>query len=386
MGRNLPRQQCETNSRVPTVKVIDQLLNTNPFDFNEKNRDLFLLSLRECAAHHYENNAKFRHFWDMAKLKPEQIQSEEDVAKIPPLLVTLFKEFEWISCPKDEVVLTLGSSGTTGQRSIMHLDLPSLNRVKRAAYKIHESLGMTSDKDYHYLCFTYDPKVANDLGTAFTDELLTSFTGKKEVYYALQFDPTIKDFKLDKEAVAQKLIEYSKGQTPVRILGFPAFLYQIVEEFNLRLELPEDSWIQTGGGWKNHSDQVISKHEFAQVMYERLGIFPENIRDMFGMIEHGIPYVDFQDGEFRIPNYSRVLIRDPHSLELLPNGEVGLAQFICSYNSSYPVVSVLTTDWARVLSPNKNHPAKRLEIIGRAGVKKHRGCAITALKHLEVQS
>lgn len=362
------------------MSAIEYLLTTNPFDFCEENKKLFRESIRECAQIHYDNNTHFRYFWDLAQIRPSEIKTEADLMRIPPILVTLFKEYEWLSCSREQIALTLGSSGTTGQRSLMHLDQGSLGRVKKLAYEIHKYLGMTSDKAYHYLCFTYDPAIANDLGTAFTDELLTNFTAKKDVYYALEYDESIKDFKLNKQKVAQKLIDYAKGDIPVRILGFPAFLYQIVKEYKLSIKLPPDSWIQTGGGWKNHSDETISKSEFRKLMQSSLGIPESNTRDMFGMVEHGIPYVDFEDGEFRIPNYARVFIRDPYTMKVVPDGEIGLAQFVCSYNTSYPTLSILTTDWARVLPATINHPAQRLEILGRAGVKKHKGCAITALE------
>ena len=364
------------------TRQIDLLLESNPFEFSDETSAKFLASIRETALKHYDGNSFFQSLWQRQGIHPQDIRNEGDIERMPMIMVNIFKEQELISCPKNDIQLTLGSSGTGGQRSLMHLDQGSLDRVKKLAYRIHQELGITSDKKYNYLCFTYDPKIANDLGTAFTDELLTSFTGINEVYYAIQYNEMKKDFELNENAVVEKLKEFSQSDLPLRILGFPAFLYKIIVDHNLHLKLPTDSWLQTGGGWKNHSDEEISKYEFRSFIEERLGIVQANIRDLFGMVEHGIPYVDCENGFLRVPNYARVLIRDPKSLEVLPIGEVGLIQFICSYNTSYPSMSLLTTDWGRVTYANDSLGGLLLEIKGRAGINKHKGCAIKASEML----
>ncbi len=355
----------------------EQLLNTDPFLFSEANRALFLESLRETANIHYDGNGFIKYLWDKNNFKPEDIISEKSLEDMPYTLVNLFKHHELLTGTHEDIALTLGSSGTGGQRSLIYLNQDSLDRVKKLAYTIHESLGMTSTKKYNYLCFTYDPAVANDLGTAFTDELLTSFTGIEEVFYTFKHDGN--DFYFDEEGTVAKLKEFSKSEYSIRILGFPAFLYKIIQKYNLKLNLGEDSWVQTGGGWKGEADKEIDKASFRELISSSLGIPKENIRDLFGMVEHGIPYVDCSDGHLRIPNYARVLIRDPKTLSVLPNGEVGLIQFICSYNTSYPAISLLTTDWGVKYSDDYS---EYLEIKGRAGMTKNKGCAIKAAQML----
>src|SRR5690606_12337669 len=115
-------------------------------------------------------------------------------------------------------------SGTGGQKSVQFLSEESLLNVKKLAFIIHEKLGITSEKKYNYLCFTYDPRVANDLGTAFTDELLTNFTDKNEVYYAIQWSESTKEFKLNEEGTLAALARFSESPYSCRILGFPALL------------------------------------------------------------------------------------------------------------------------------------------------------------------
>lgn len=357
---------------------IHSLLNSNPFDFSDKNKELFLASLRECAEVHYSGCDYFKFLWDKNKISPNEIKTEEDLEKMPYIMVNLFKTHELRTGPKDDIVLTLGSSGTGGQRSLIYLNQASLDNVVKLAFNIHKELGITSDKKYNYLCFTYDPKVANDLGTAFTDELLTSFTGKGEVFYTFQHDGN--DFFFDEQGTVEALKRFEKSNLSTRILGFPAFLYQILDKYKLKLTLGEDSWVQTGGGWKGQADKEIPKSEFRDFVAKQLGLPAENIRDLFGMVEHGIPYVDYTDGKLRIPNYARVLIRDPETLKVLPDGEKGLIQFICTYNTSYPSMSLLTTDWG--VKHKCSELGSVLEILGRAGISKNKGCAIKAAEML----
>lgn len=361
----------------------DALLASNPFDFTEDGKKLFLKSFKENALHHYEKHEFTKKLWDKLGFHPEHLKTEEDLARVPGTMVHLFKEHELCSVPREDLVLILTSSGTGGQKSQQFLNQESLDNVKKLALKIHQSLGMADTREYNYLCFTYDPAVANDLGTAFTDELLTNFTGKKEVYYAIQFDSLKNDFVLNEEGVVSTLKRFASSGIPTRILGFPAFLYEIIINYDLRLNLGPDSWLQTGGGWKGKADKEIPKKDFRQFITERLGIPGAHQRDLFGMVEHGIPYVDCERGNLHIPNYSRVFVRSPYDLSLKKKGERGLLHFLCTYNFSYPAPSLLTTDYGRIGECDCRLGGDILILEGRAGVSKHKGCALKALELLE---
>jgi phenylacetate-coenzyme A ligase PaaK-like adenylate-forming protein len=74
------------------------------------------------ASHHFEHNLIFRKFWQEKNLHPLQIKTEQDMEKVPGMLVSLFKEFDFYSVPSEDIILTLTSSGTGGQKSIQRLD------------------------------------------------------------------------------------------------------------------------------------------------------------------------------------------------------------------------------------------------------------------------
>lgn len=358
----------------------DLLLQSDPFEFSDESGQLFIESFRENALFHYKNHDFTKKLWDFFQFHPEKILIEEDLKDIPYTMVHLFKEHEFCSVPRDQIELTLTSSGTGGQKSVQYLSRKSLDNVKKLALNIHKSLGMVTENTYNYLCFTYDPHKASDLGTAFTDELLTNFTKKNEVYYAIEWREDKNKFELNEEGVLAALKRFEKSELPCRILGFPALLYNLILKYDIKANLGPNSWLQTGGGWKNYEDKEISKKDFRKFIADRLGIPESHQRDLFGMVEHGIPYVDCEMGNLHIPNYARVFIRDPKTLKILPEGDIGLAHFLCSYNFSYPAMSLLTTDYASIGSCSCRIGGKVLELKGRAGVSKHKGCAITALE------
>lgn len=368
--------------RYMTIKT-DKLLESDPFLFSPENRSLFVESFKENALFHYEHHEFTRKFWDKMGFHPEQIKSEADLMNVPGTMVHLYKEHEFCSVPRSELVLTLTSSGTGGQKSHQFLNEKSLDNVKKLAFNIHDALGMSSKKKYNYLCFTYDPTIANDLGTAFTDELLTNFTNKNEVYYAIQFDKEKNDFVLNEEGVIDALKRFQASEFSTRILGFPALLFEMIEKYNIQVNLGEDSWLQTGGGWKGKADKEIPKKDFRIFIEKRLGIPQENQRDLFGMVEHGIPYVDCQKGNLHIPNYARVYVRSPKDLKVLNKNERGLIHFLCTYNFSYPAPSLLTTDYGRIGSCDCGIGGDILILEGRAGISKHKGCALKALELIE---
>lgn len=356
----------------------------NAFEHDSHSEVLFDKAMNETMQWHLKRCADFRLFMreqgftDPTGLKPEDY---------PPLLVTIFKQFSLTSVTKKQVKLELTSSGTGGRKSAIILDNRSYKRILKIVDSVFTSLGMAYPDKVNYICFTYDPKVAGNVGTAFSDKTLTRITGKRAVYYCIKWSESAKDFVFDLESTVKKFIQFSKRPEPIRILGFPAYLWQVcneLEQKNIKLDFDKNSFIITGGGWKMHKDQEVTKEYFKQRVESVLGIPSKNIRDIFGMVEHGIPYADCEYGKLHVPVFARVQTVDPETLFPLKEGQEGLLKLMTPYLSSYPSVSLLTTDKAIVESKCEcNRPGKTFRITGRAGLQKHKGCAITALDLLK---
>lgn len=365
--------------------AIGRLLETPAFSHGRAADELFCAAMREAARAHYKGCPAFRGVWRAADFKPVDIKTMRDVERMPFIFVAAFKERDFlVSVPKSRVELELTSSGTSGQRSRIVLDEASLLRVRRMAWQVFDGLGLADrSAPCDYLCFTYDPHVAKNLGTAFTDELITGLTRAGKVYYALEWDKEKNGFFFNIPASIAALERFEKSGRPVRLVGFPAHAMLLCEEFKKAkgryARLHKDSWVITGGGWKDQQDRAVDKTVMRRKLASCLGLHESRVRDLFGMVEHGVPYIDCPLGKFHVPIYGRIIVRHPATLEALPYGQTGLLQFITPYLTSYPSISLLSSDmgWLEEkCSCGLKGPV--MHIAGRAGVKKLKGCAISA--------
>lgn len=365
--------------------VLDEIVEADAFDYSEKNRKLFVDAMKYLIKFQQKKSDFIRRYYKTLNFNINSIKTEKDIEKIPFVFVNGFKERDLTTLSEKDIVLELKSSGTTGQRSRIQLDKDSLLRVKRMAYKTFDALGLVDlDNVYDYICFTYDPEVAGDVGTAWTDKLLTSFTKPGgEIFYAFKWDETKKDFVFDIEGTLLKLKEYEEKKSRVRLIGFPAFALKLTEEYRKRFssypKLLPDSFVITGGGWKTLSNEAVDKKTYRKILADNLNIPVDNIRDLFGMVEHGVAYVDCKLGNFHVPLYGKVISRDPVSLKNLGYDNKGLLQFMTPYLTSYPSFSILSSDWGVIREGCRcGLKGPVIEISGRAGVVKLKGCAVSA--------
>ncbi len=346
---------------------------------------MFLRAMREAFAHHFLHCPLYREHCRRQGFVPSQLRRQEDLPRIPHLFVSVLKEYPLLTGPQEAVKLTLTSSGTGGRQSSIPLDGVTLRRIRKIVAHVYGALGMRNRRRTNYLCFTYDPAVASDLGTAFSDQLLTSLTRVQQVHYAIR--PVEEGWQLDRDSCLDALERFQLTRYPLRILGFPAHTWEVLRECIWRrganFNFGPLSYVLTGGGWKTLQDREIPRDEFRTRVAEWLGIPRQNVRDLYGMVEHGVPYTECEAGEMHIPRYSRVHARHPRTLELLEPGQEGLLHFLTPYLRSFPAISLLTTDLGRVepeCACGRRSPILRLS--GRGGVNKHKGCAITALEVL----
>lgn len=331
-----------------------------PFLLDAERERLFEEAMDEALRHHLASCPEFARF--------ARTCSDE---RWPYLLVDIFKRYELLSVPREEIVLHVTSSGTSGQKSQTFMDRTTLDRAQAMLAALFEEFGLTDpERVHHYLLMAYDPAEAPDLGSAFTSTNWTRFTRKGDIFYALGRDGF-------NEEGSVRFLEAHQGAEPVRIVGFPAFLHRML--LNMKpVSLPKGSLVLTGGGYKTATG-LLDKSELLDLVVARLGIPAESVRDNFGMVEHGAPYVECPAHAFHVPVFCRALVRDPVTMKPLPHGELGLLQLMTPFSRAVPNLSLLTTDLA-VLT--KGCPCGRqapvITILGRGGVRKHAGCAITA--------
>lgn len=346
----------------------------------------FTKAMKEVLTWHQEKSPFFKSFLKDQKFEISQWQG--DVKSLPYIPADFFKQHEVMSISEKDLFLHLTSSGTTGQKSQIFFDQWSLQSAQQMVDFIYEHYGWVTSEKSNYLLYSYQTEADSKLGTAYTDNFLTKYSPVQSVEYALKWNgKNGHDF--DLYGCIRALQRFAEEGLPVRIFGFPSFFYftiQRMQDLKMKpLKLSSESLVFLGGGWKGFADQAIDKKKFYQMVEDQLGIPNERLRDGFGSVEHCIPYVECKNHHFHIPVYSRVLIRDLYSLNVLDYNQEGFLQFISPYITSVPANSVLMGDLA-VLRKAQDCDCELgtdwFEILGRAGVTKNKSCAIAAAELL----
>jgi len=370
------------------MEYIEKLFkNAAAFELNAGTSRDFIEAMREAVEFHRKNSKIYDGICSRNGFSFERdVKCEDDIHKIPHIMVNVFKEMKLLSVAESQITVSFTSSGTTGSKSQTNLDEISISRQRFSRKSTVESYGLAAyETEVNYLCFSYDPDTGGAKGAAHTHTAYTSFAKAREVFYAISRDENGEaKFKID-ECIAT-LGRYAGSGIPLRITGFPSFGYAALkklDEANKRFEFSHDSVLFSGGGWKLPGGDPISFDEYSDLVKRVLGIPCGRIRDVYGMIEHGIPYMTCDRGNFHVPVYSRVYAVDPATAERLSYGQKGLLKLITPYIQSVPAISVLSTDYG-IIEENCPCGIKTPYIIlkGRAGVKKYAGCGISAAQLL----
>ncbi len=356
------------------------------FLYNGYTEELFLNAMRENYLYHHEKQEYLRFLSSEKKLKIEDINKIRDLEFLPHLFAGTMKAQKFCSIPEEEIKLTLTSSGTKGQKTQNFFNGDSLRRLETIADNAFAQLGYRGKEPVNYIVMAYDRKNAADIGTSWSDEQMLKLAEAKSVKWALEYDKKIGDFYFDTVKIAKYFIEKSLDG-PIRLLGFPAFMFQMIEkalELKPDIKVDKNSFVLAGGGWKNHLGKTMSHWSFANYLEEKIGLPAENVRDVFGMAEHGIPYGSCKKGVHHCPNNARIVSVDPMSLEELEYGEEGLLKLYTPYNTALANPVVLSTDLV-VIKKDCSCGIKGdyISSIRRGGISKHKGCAISALDILQ---
>ncbi|WP_394841315.1 hypothetical protein LZC95_30120 [Pendulispora brunnea] len=353
-----------------------------PLHWTPRKTELMVAACRELAIYHAANNGDIRSIYERHGFDPRSIREEADIARIPPLGVTAMKSYTIHTRPASECVLNLTSSGTRGQKTQIWFDQESLDRCQAQLTGQWAQEGLVSDRPTNYLSFNYNPADAGNLGTAFADKNQQRFAPVARSYSTIRKNAA-GAWESRQDDILRILSEYEQEGLPVRIFAMPAFLYETLLEMkarNLTMKLPEGSFVGTGGGWKAAEDKQISRAEFRATITERLGIPAEWIRDGYGMAEHCAPYIECKKHRLHVGAYTRVIVRDPATLAPLPNGQRGLIELVTPFNTMMPNLAILTTDLGRIDADacDCGWQSPTFTVLGRGGITKHKGCALTA--------
>lgn len=356
----------------------DALLSFQPYDYSPEQQAAFLEALREELIYHYENNDMFRQFCDRKGFNPKE--DIQDLESIPPVAVSVYKELGGMlnSVPKEDVSFALQSSATSGRPSTIMVDKTTSKRQAKAMVKV---VGDFIGKERKpFLIMDIDPKSSNRhlLGARFAAVTGYLKFANKVGYFLNTDDMGVSYF--DVEAMKSFLEDIDPDQ-PVVLFGFTYILYQnvlkAIEDSDVDIKLPKGSKIIHIGGWKKLESEKISKELFNEKISKIFGVNTEDVIDIYGFTEQmGLNYPDCQCGFKHTSAYTRVIVRDPVTREVLPPGKQGMLEFISPVPHSYPGNVVLTDDIGYL--ENGACPCgrggQRFKIVGRLKKAEVRGC------------
>jgi len=373
-----------------TLSAVQALCEVrDPYTRTPEVERLFIEAMRQNIAWHIENSDFYRQLAKQEGFTPDALMTMADLERVPFIHANFFKTHEIMSIPREQVALHLTSSGTTGQKSQMFFDAWSIGSGRRMVDFMHAHLGLVSSEPANYLLNSYEPLPDMALGTANTTMFLTKYAPPQRVTFALrskgdgshEFDPF---------GCVEALRSYAEEGLPVRIIGFPAFLYFTLQRYISlgypKLTLHPESLVFVAGGWKGHANQEIKKADLYALIRDWLGIPDARIRSSFGSVEHSIPYIECAHHNLHAPIWSKVFVRDVKTLAVNDYAQAGFLQFVSPYITSVPAQGVLMGDLAKL------HPGRScgcgietdyFEILGRAGTSTNKSCAAAAAELLK---
>ncbi|MFJ2280257.1 acyl-protein synthase [Pseudomonas sp. NPDC087803] len=344
---------------------------------------LFDRAMSEISRFHIEQTPGYEHWLNANGVEASDLQSFDDWSRLPPIFASFFKQHLLLSSTGADA-LELTSSGTSGQRSRMRYDARSLGAAQHMVERIFAEYGwITPHTPCNYLLLSYEPQERITLGTSFTDQFLCSFAPVNRLVYALRADGD--GHRFDLFGVMTALQAFAEEGLPVRIFGFPAFLWETLQRMRATavpaVKLPAESLAFFGGGWKTRAAEEVPKHQLYARIEQQLGIAVQHCRDGYGAVEHAVPYIECAHHHFHVPVYSQVYVRSPVDLSVLPYGQPGLLNPVSPYISSSPAHSVVMSDLATLhpgTSCDCGLPGDWFQLHGRAGTAAARSCAMAA--------
>lgn len=353
---------------------------------------MFVAAMVAAVGWHRQRCEYFARLLDQYSVDVNNLKTVADCAGLPLVHADFFKTHTIKSIDDDQISLTLTSSGTSGQKSQMFFDEWSIGAGRQMIDFICDFYGWNQPhREVNYLLYTYETLPDSRLGTAATDNYLLKFAQANRTFYALRLTDHVRgEHEFDIFGTIRTLQSFADEGLPVRIQGFPSFMYftlKRMQDLGMEpLHLHPESMTAFGGGWKGYADQQIGKQELYEMIEHWLGIPGERCRDGFGSVEHAIPYFECSEHQFHVPIWSRIFIRDVRTLEPIGFNKPGFLHFVTPYITSVPAISVMMGDLAILHPPEEcscGLATPYFEILGRAGIAKNRSCAIAASELLQ---
>lgn len=354
----------------------EEMLELEPYSLEkEKKQELLSRRLISLSGQHYKTCDAYKRIVDAFGIDLKQITSYDELPFLP---VRLFKELELRSVPKEEIVKTMTSSGTSGQRvSRIYVDRKTAGYQQKTLVKLVSSF--TGSARMPMLIIDCPSVVKNRAMFSARGAGILGFSifGRDKMY-ALN-----DEMELDAEGIGD-FLEKHKGEQ-IFLFGFTFMVWQHFYKELLRLKRQGTVWdlskgiLIHGGGWKKLEGEAVSREEFHAGLQKACGL--HQIYDYYGMVEQtGCIYMQCEYGHLHASIFSDVIVRRPEDFSVCGIGEKGILQVVSAIPESYPGHSLLTEDEGMLLGEDDcpcRRKGKYFSVIGRLKNAEIRGCSDT---------
>ena len=351
----------------------DEEMNIPPYSLDKNEKTAFLnKQLAALTKHHYENCPEYKKILDSLSFDVNNIK---DYTKIPFLPVRLFKNYELKSVPKEDIVKTMTSSGTTGQQvSKIFLDKQTSSSQSKILTKIVSS----------FLGKQRVPMIILDSSAVIKDRAMFSARGAGILGFSIFGTDRLyaldENMKLNVDAI-QTFLENHKDET-IFLFGFTFMIwqhfYKELKNSGIHFDLSKGVLIH-GGGWKKLVSEAVSPQDFKKALNDVCGI--SHVYDYYGMVEQtGTIYVECECGHLHTSIFSDIICRRPKDFSICDYGEEGIIEVVSVLPESYPGHALLTEDTGIVLGEDDcpcGRKGKYFKINGRIKNAEIRGCSDT---------
>lgn len=288
--------------------------------------------MREAFEYHFERNGFYRAQCDADGVTPLDITELADLARMPMLPVSMFKRPDahvLLTAPLTDIELEIRSTGTGGVPSVARRDTETVTRASSGIFALYREFFAVSSGAGLFLCPS----------TAETPEM-----GMVKVFNILNglFDHhtyLVQDYAFDPKEALDYLNRW-EGEMTRHVIGPPFLvnrLLRFLELEEIELKLDPESLVITLGGWKRYTGESMDREDFDAKLERHLGVAPDRVRDMYGMIESNMLAVECEHHRKHVPPWCYVSIRDVSdaSIELEP-GQTGTIAILDALNTAYP--------------------------------------------------